>query len=65
MLPAIVVSRAAVDLPLRARRIVEPSLSRQLVYVYRQQRSLSRAVKAFIGMLEDELKRDMDRHALA
>lgn len=65
VLPAIVVSRAAVDLPLRARRIVEPSLSRQLVYVYRQQRSLSRAVKAFIGMLEDELKRDMDRHALA
>lgn len=65
VLPAIVVSRAAIDLPLRARRIIEPSLSRQLVYVYRQQRSLSRAVKAFIGMLEDELKRDMDRHTLA
>jgi len=64
VLPAIVARRAAADLPLRARRIVEPALSRQLVYVYRSQRSLSRAVKAFIDILENELKDDMSRSAL-
>jgi DNA-binding transcriptional LysR family regulator len=46
-------------LPLRARRIIEPSLSRQLVYVYRNQRLLPRSVEAFIETLSDELKIDM------
>ncbi len=60
VLPAIVVRRTAASLPLRARRIIEPSLSRQLVYVYRNRRSLPRAVKAFIELLSDELKRDIE-----
>lgn len=60
ILPAIVVRRTAAGLPLRARRIIEPSLSRQLVYVYRNRRSLPRSVMTFIEMLGDELKRDKE-----
>jgi DNA-binding transcriptional LysR family regulator len=59
VLPAITVRRAGIDLPLRARRIIEPSLSRQLVYVYRNQRLLPRSIEAFIETLSDELKIDM------
>lgn len=59
VLPAIVARRAMVDLPLRTRRIVEPALRRQLVYVYRAQRPLPLVLTAFIEVLGDELKRGL------
>ena len=41
VLPAIVARKSATELPLQTRRIVEPTLKRELVYVYRAQRPLS------------------------
>jgi DNA-binding transcriptional LysR family regulator len=57
ILPAIVARRAAIDLPLQTRRIIEPKLTRELVYVYRAQHPLSLAVKSFLALLTEELKR--------
>jgi LysR family nitrogen assimilation transcriptional regulator len=57
VLPGIVVRKYATELQLQARRIVEPSLKRQLVYVYRARRPLSSVVNAFIEVLSEELKR--------
>lgn len=59
VLPAIVARKAIADLPLRTRRIVEPALRRQLVYVYRAQRPLPLVLNAFIEVLSDELKRGL------
>jgi DNA-binding transcriptional LysR family regulator len=56
-LPAIVARKSTTELPLQTRRIVKPTLKRQLVYVYRAQRPLSRIVNAFIEILSEELKR--------
>lgn len=56
VLPAIVARKSTSELPLQTRRIVEPVLERQLVYVYRAQRPLSRVVNAFIEVLSEELK---------
>lgn len=58
VLPAIVARKATTELPLQMRRIVEPVLKRQLVYVYRAQRPLSGILNAFIGVLSAELKRE-------
>jgi len=41
VLPAIVARKSTTELPLQTRRIIEPTLKRQLVYVYRAQRPLS------------------------
>jgi LysR family nitrogen assimilation transcriptional regulator len=57
VLPAIVARKSTTELPLQTRRIIEPTLKRQLVYVYRAQRPLSRVVTAFIDVLTEELKR--------
>ena len=57
VLPAIVARKATTELPLQTRRIVDPVLERQLVYVYRAQRPLSRVLKAFIDVLGSELKK--------
>ena len=57
VLPAIVARKATIELPLQTRRIVDPVLERQLVYVYRAQRPLSRVLKAFIDVLGSELKK--------
>jgi LysR family transcriptional regulator, nitrogen assimilation regulatory protein len=57
VLPAIVARRSTVELPLQTRRIVEPVLKRELVYVYRSQRPPSRVLSAFIEVLGKELKR--------
>jgi DNA-binding transcriptional LysR family regulator len=57
VLPAIVARKSATEVPLRTRRIVEPVLKRQLVYVYRAQRPLSRILNAFIEVLSEELER--------
>jgi DNA-binding transcriptional LysR family regulator len=57
VLPAIVAQKSMTELPLRTRRIVEPVLKRQLVYVYRSQRPLSRILNTFIAILSKELKR--------
>jgi len=57
VLPAIVARRSTAQLPVQTRRIVEPVLKRQLVYVFRSQRPLSRIFIAFIGILGEELKR--------
>lgn len=57
VLPAIVARRSTAELQLQTRRIVEPVLKRQLVYVYRSQRPLSRILNAFIELLSKELKR--------
>lgn len=57
VLPAIVARKSTTELPLQTRRIVKPALKRQLVYVYRAQRPLSRVVNAFIEILGEELKR--------
>jgi DNA-binding transcriptional LysR family regulator len=54
-----VARRAVADLPLRTRRIVEPALRRQLVYVYRAQRPLSLVLTAFIDVLSQELKQGL------
>jgi LysR family nitrogen assimilation transcriptional regulator len=56
VLPAIVARKSATELPLQTRSIVEPTLKRQLVYVYRAQRPLSPLGIAFIEVLSDELK---------
>jgi LysR family nitrogen assimilation transcriptional regulator len=58
VLPAIVARKSATELPLRTRSIIEPTLKRQLVYVYRAQRQPSRLVNAFIEVLSEELKQD-------
>lgn len=57
VLPAIVARKSATELPLQTRRIVEPTLKRQLVCVYRAQRPLSRIITAFIEVLGKELSR--------
>lgn len=57
VLPAIVARKSTMELPLQTRRIVKPTLKRQLVYVYRAQRPLSRIVSAFIEILSEELQR--------
>jgi LysR family nitrogen assimilation transcriptional regulator len=57
VLPAIVARRSTRELPVRTRRIIEPVLKRQLVYVFRSQRRLSRIFMAFIDILSEELKR--------
>lgn len=57
ILPAIVARKATHELRLQTRRIVDPVLERQLVYVYRAQQPLSRVLKAFIGVLGGELKK--------
>lgn len=57
VLPAIVARKSATELPLQTRRIVEPTLKRQLVCVYRAQRPLSRVITAFIEVLGQELER--------
>lgn len=57
VLPAIVARKSMTELPLQTRRIVDPVLKRQLVYVYRWQRPLSRVLNAFIEVLSKELKR--------
>jgi LysR family nitrogen assimilation transcriptional regulator len=57
VLPAIVARRSTAELPLQTRRIIEPVLKRQLVYVFRSQRPLSRIFIAFIDILSEELKR--------
>ena len=54
VLPAIVARRSTAQLPVQTRRIVEPVLKRQLVYVFRSQRPLSRIFIAFIGILGEE-----------
>lgn len=63
VLPAIVARRAAIDLPLQTRRIIEPQLTRELVYVYRAHRPLSLAVKGFMDLLSEELKRALGEKA--
>jgi LysR family nitrogen assimilation transcriptional regulator len=63
VLPAIVAKRAVADLPLQTRRIIDPSPTRQLVYVYRAQRPLSLAVKSFIDLLSEELLHALDDKA--
>ena len=63
VLPAIAARRAAADLPLQTRRIVEPTPRRQLVYAYRAQRPLSLAVKSFIDLLGEELVRALNEKA--
>ena len=65
VLPAIVARRAAADLPLQTRRIIEPKLTRELVYVYRAQRPLSLAVKSFIALLSEELRRALGQETTA
>jgi LysR family nitrogen assimilation transcriptional regulator len=57
VLPAIVARRFAAELPLQTRRIVEPTLTRQLVYVHSLHRPLSRVLDAFVEVLTKELKR--------
>jgi len=57
VLPAIVARRSTAELPVQTRRIIEPVLKRQLVYVFRSQRPLSRIFVAFIDILSEELKR--------
>lgn len=57
VLPAIVARKSMTELPLQTRRIVDPVLKRQLVYVYRSQRPLSRVLNAFVEVLSKELKR--------
>jgi LysR family nitrogen assimilation transcriptional regulator len=57
VLPTIVARRSTAELPVQTRRIVEPALKRQLVYVFRSQRPLSRIFVAFIDILSEELKR--------
>jgi LysR family nitrogen assimilation transcriptional regulator len=56
---------AAADLPLQTRRIIEPKLTRELVYVYRAQRPLSLAVKSFIALLSEELRRALGQETTA
>lgn len=63
VLPAIAARRAAVDMPLQIRRIVEPTPRRQLVYAYRARRPLSLAVKSFIDLLGEELVRALNEEA--
>jgi LysR family transcriptional regulator, nitrogen assimilation regulatory protein len=60
VLPAIVARKSTSELPLRTRRIVDPPLKRQLVYVYRAEQPLSRVLKAFVDVLGDELKKGAD-----
>ncbi len=57
VLPAIVARRSTIELPLQTRRIVEPLLKRELVYVHRSHRPLSRVLSAFVEILGKELKR--------
>lgn len=57
VLPAIVARKSATELPLQTRRIIEPTLKRQLVCVFRAQRPLSRVITAFIEVLGQELER--------
>jgi DNA-binding transcriptional LysR family regulator len=59
VLPAIVARKSATELPLQTRRIVEPTLKRQLVCVHRAQRPLSKIIAVFI----DELSRELNHGA--
>jgi LysR family transcriptional regulator, nitrogen assimilation regulatory protein len=63
ILPAIVARRAAIDLPLQTRRIIEPRLTRELVYAYRAKRPLSLAVMSFIDLLSEVLRRALGQKA--
>jgi LysR family transcriptional regulator, nitrogen assimilation regulatory protein len=65
VLPAIVARRAVAELPLRTRRIVEPALRRQLVYVYRAQRPLSLVLSAFIDRSQPGAETGIDGHERA
>jgi DNA-binding transcriptional LysR family regulator len=55
ILPAIAVSRPLADGSLRAYRIGEPSLVRQLAIVHRRDMPLSRAATEFVAILTEEL----------
>jgi len=58
ILPAVAARTAAQQLPLVVRRIVEPSLARELVYVHREKRPLGAAASKLLEALVEELPRD-------
>ncbi|HEX7043309.1 MAG TPA: LysR family transcriptional regulator [Burkholderiales bacterium] len=60
ILPAVAAHTAAQQLPLTVRRIIEPSLARELVYVHREKRPLGLAASKFLGALVEEIARFVD-----
>ena len=61
VLPEVAVREAIAELPLTARRITGPRLTRELVCVHRAQRPLSLASAKFVELATEELTRGVER----